>query len=181
MTRIIFTYGLVSGLIIIAGIIGTLILPGASTASHSEYLGYLIMLVALSAILIGVKQYRDRQGGGVIRFGKAFLIGLGIAAVASVVYVVVWEIYLAVTDYSFMTQYIDATLAAKRAAGVTGEAFQAAVAETEQMRAIYANPFLRLGMTFIEIFPVGLLVALVSAALLRFPGFLPAKSRPTTA
>ncbi|MBX3479955.1 MAG: DUF4199 domain-containing protein [Caulobacter sp.] len=178
MTRIIFTYGLISGLIIIAGIIGSIILPGAS---HSEFVGYLIMLVALSAILIGVKQYRDRQGGGVIKFGKAFLIGLGIAAVASVVYVVVWEIYLAVTDYSFMTQYIEAALAAKRAAGVTGEAYQKAVAETEHMRAIYANPVLRLGMTFIEIFPVGLLVALVSAGLLRFSGFLPAKTRPTPA
>jgi len=175
MTRIIFTYGLISGLIIISGIIGTIAIPGAG---HSEFAGYLIMLVALSAILIGVKQYRDQHGGGVIRFGKAFLIGLGIAAVASVVYVVVWEIYLAATDYAFMTQYIDATLAAKRAAGITGEAYQKAVAETESMRAIYANPLLRLGMTFVEIFPVGLIVALVSAALLRFPKFLPARSRP---
>jgi hypothetical protein len=33
-----------------------------------------------------------------------------------------------------------------------------------------------MGMTFIEIFPVGVLIALISAALLRNPRMLPARS-----
>ena len=39
----------------------------------------------------------------------------------------------------------------------------------------YANPLYRLPMTFIEIFPVGFLVSLVSAALLRNSRFLPVR------
>jgi len=39
------------------------------------------------------------------------------------------------------------------------------------------NPLFRLPMTFVEIFPVGLLIALVSAGLLRNPRFLPARQR----
>ena len=104
-------------------------------------------------------------------------MGLGIAVVASIAYVVVWEIYLAATHYSFMGKYIEQTLAAKRAAGVTGAAYQKLVTNMEAMRTQYANPLYRVPMTFMEIFPVGFLVALVSAALVRSSKFLPARSR----
>jgi hypothetical protein len=180
MTRIILTYGLISGLVVITGIIGTILMSGGD-APPSAWLGYLIMLVALSSILVGVKQHRDQALGGVIRFRTALLVGLGIAAVASLAYIAVWEVYLAMTDYTFMDQYAAQTLEAKRAAGVTGAAYEKAVAEMEAMRRQYANPLFRVPMTFTEIFPVGLLIALVSAGLLRNPRFLPARSRPVAA
>ena len=181
MTRIILTYGLISGLVAIFGIMVTILAPSSMPVHSSLWLGYLIMLVALSSILVGVKQHRDQALGGVIKFHTALLLGLGIATVASLVYVAVWEAYLAMTHYAFMSQYIADTLAAKRAAGVTGAAFAKVVAEMEAMRRQYANPLFRLPMTFSEIFPVGLLIAIVSAALLRNPKFLPARSRPVAA
>ena len=172
MTRIILTYGLISGLVVIGGSIGAIVSHASST-----WLGYLIMLVALSSILVGVKQHRDQALGGVISFRTALLIGLGIAAVASLAYVAVWEAYLAATHYAFMDQYAAQMLEAKRAAGVTGPAYQKVVEEMEALRRNYANPLFRLPMTFVEIFPVGLLIALVSAGLLRNPRFLPARQR----
>lgn len=176
MTRIIVTYGLVSGAVIILGMIATIVFNGG--APHSNvWLGYLIMLVALSAILVGVKQHRDQNRGGVIRFVPAFLVGLGIAVAASLAYIVIWEVYLAVTDYSFMDQYVAATLEAKRAEGLSGGAYAAEVRKLQDMADAYENPLYRMPMTFAEIFPVGLLVAIVSAALLRNPRFLPAKAR----
>ena len=39
----------------------------------------------------------------------------------------------------------------------------------------YENPLYRLPITFMEIFPVGLLVALFSAAILRNPKAFPAR------
>lgn len=181
MIRIILTYGLISGLVVVGGILATMLLSGGQAPHSSLWLGYLVMLVALSSILVGVKQHRDQALGGVIRFRTALTIGLGIAVVASLAYVAVWEAYLAVTHYAFMDQYTAAILAAKRAAGVTGAAYAKAVAETETMRRQYANPLYRLPETFMEIFPVGLLISLVSAGLLRNPRFLPARSRPSIA
>ena len=177
MTRIILTYGLISGLVIILSSLAIIVTHG----DGNVWTGYLIMLVALSSILVGVKQHRDRDLGGVIRFWPALMVGLGIAVVASLVYVVVWEIYLAATHYSFMDKYAAQMLAAKRAAGVTGAAYAKAVAQADDMRRNYANPLYRLPETFLEIFPVGLLVALVSAALLRNPKILPARSRAAVA
>jgi hypothetical protein len=46
----------------------------------------------------------------------------------------------------------------------------------EAFKLQYANPMIRMPMTFAEIFPVGLLVSLVSAGLLRNPRFLPARA-----
>ena len=177
MIRIILTYGLISGAIIAATITATMILSVGGPPHSSVWLGYLIMLVALSAILVGVKQYRDNTLGGVIKFRTALLLGLGIAVCTSVAYVAVWETYLAVTHYTFMNGYIAHMLAEKRAAGVTGAAYAKFAAEMETLRVQYANPLYRMPMTFIEIFPVGLLIALVSAALVRNPRFLPARSR----
>ena len=117
----------------------------------------------------------------------AYALGVTVHQVSSelfwrvLAYVAVWEAYLAMTHYSFMGQYIEAALAAKRAAGVTGAAYAKAAAQMEVMRVQYANPLFRMPMTFIEIFPVGLLIAIVSAVLLRNPKFLPARSRPVAA
>ncbi|KQY34658.1 hypothetical protein ASD21_20310 [Caulobacter sp. Root1455] len=176
MTRTILTYGLVSGLIVIAGIIGTIVIPGANTHHSNVWLGYLVMLIGLSAILVGVKRHRDQVLGGVIKFHQAFLMGLAIALIASVAYVLVWEAYLAATHYTFMDHYVAATLEAKRAAGLAGPAYDELAANLETMRRQYANPLLRMPMTFAEIFPVGLLISLISAILLRNPRFLPARA-----
>jgi hypothetical protein len=141
----------------------------------SEWFGYLVMLVALSLIFVGIKRYRDVECGGVIRFGRAFGLGLGIAAVAALVYVVVWEIYLAASGVDFMAQYTGIVVDGMRSKGASAAEIEAKVAEMREMAEMYRNPLLRIPITFVEIFPVGLLVALVSAALLRNPKVLPAQ------
>ena len=121
MARIIFIHGLVAGLIIIAGVIGTVAATGGEPHGN-VWLGYLIMLLGMSAVFMGVKRHRDRDRGGAIKFLPALGVGLGIALVASLGYVLVWEFYLAATDYAFMDQYIAATLEARRAEGLSGPA-----------------------------------------------------------
>lgn len=174
MKQIILTYGAIAGLVVI-GTMVTGIVTGSNIMT-SEWFGYLIMLVALSLIFIGIKRYRDTELGGVIRFGQAFLMGLGIAAVAGVVYVLVWEVYLAASDYAFIESYTQGVIESKKAAGISGDELQAVIANMESMKEMYHNPLMRLPMTFAEIFPVGLLVSLLSAALLRNPRVLPAQA-----
>ncbi len=176
MARIILIYGLVSGLIIIAGIIGTIAVSGGEPHGN-VWLGYLIMLLGMSAVFMGVKQHRDQNQGGVIKFLPALGVGLAIALFASLAYVLVWEAYLAATDYAFMDQYIAATLEARRAEGIAPAAYAQLEAQMRQMAEAYESPLFRLPMTFAEIFPVGLLVSIVSAILLRNSRFLPARAR----
>ncbi|NWG93191.1 MAG: DUF4199 domain-containing protein [Parvularculaceae bacterium] len=174
MGKIAFIYGAIAGSIVIGSMIVSFIL-GADHDDHSLVFGYLIMIVALSLIFIGVKRFRDRNGGGVIKFGRAFILGLMIAVVAGAFYVVGWEGYLAATDYSFMPSYVEHLIEAKKAAGIAGAALDAEIAKLKTMEAQYANPLFRMPMTFLEIFPVGLVIALVSAAILRNPKAFPAR------
>ena len=175
MQRVMIVYGALSGSIVIASIILSINLSEGGAGQQSlEWLGYLIMLVALSLIFIGIKRYRDQELGGVITFGKATLVGLGTAVVAGVIYVGAWEIYLAMTDYSFIETYTDGLVASERAKGLSGAELDAFVAEMESMKNNYANPLFRVPLTFLEIFPVGLLITLISAAILRNSEVLPA-------
>lgn len=172
MARYALIYGLLSGTVIVLVIIAGMTLGGFG---HSLWFGYLAMLVALTFIFVGVKRYRDVERGGVVRFWRALGLALGIAAVATIAYVAVWEVYLALTHYTFMDEYIASMMRNAQAHGVTGTKLAALKAETDNMRAIYANPLLRMGMTAVEIAPVGAIVAIFSAALLCFPRVLPAR------
>jgi hypothetical protein len=166
-------YGGIAGAIAISIISATIAmdLPSHNT---SVWVGYLVMLAALSLIFVGVKRYRDVQCGGVIRFGRAFALGLGMALVAGLVYAIGWEIFVAVSGFDFMTGYTNDIIAGMRAEGATQAAIDAKLVEMREMTQMYENPLLRIPMIFAEIFPVGLLVALVSAGLLRNPKLLPA-------
>jgi hypothetical protein len=138
--------------------------------------GYSVMLVAMSFIFVGVKRYRDVEGGGVIKFGQALGLGLLIALIACVAYTLIWELYLAATHYRFMDDYIATTLAKARASGKSAADIVRMTAEFDAMRTMYANPLIRLPMTAMEVAPVGLAVSLFSAALLRNPRLLPARA-----
>lgn len=168
------TFGSLSGLVIIATMLTGILLTDQENFFSSEWFGYLVMLVALSFIFIGVKRYRDIEHGGVVSFKAALLMGLSISAVAAIAYVIVWEIYLASTGYAFMDDYIAGIARARAAEGVAQAEIAKELASMEWMRVQYGNPLFRVPMTLLEIFPVGLLVSLVSAALLRNPRLLPA-------
>ena len=59
--------------------------------------GLSVMLVAMSFVFVGMKRYRDVESGGVIRFRRALGVGLLIALIAAIAYVLMWEVYLALT------------------------------------------------------------------------------------
>lgn len=179
MLRIILIFGIAAGLIVVVPMSLYLTNADPADAMNSQFGAYLLMILALSLIFVGVKRYRDRALGGVIKFLPAFLMGLGISAVAGVVYVIGWEITMAVTDFSFIEIYSAAMIEAERARGATPAEIEAVAAQMGAFAVQYANPLFRLPMTFIEIFPVGFLISLISAALLRNSRFLPARTIAT--
>ena len=174
MTRYALVYGAIAGAIA-ATVLTVGIASDLSNHTTSLWFGYLVMLVALSLIFVGVKRYRDVECGGVIRFGRALALGLGIAAVAGLIYALVWESYLQISGYDFMADYTKSVLKSMQADGASPAAIQAKAAEMSVMAESYKNPLFRIPMTFIEIFPVGILVALISAGLLRNPKIMPAR------
>lgn len=171
----ILKYGTIAGVVV--GGFMSLMFSGLSGKPPLEYgmlIGYASMLIALSAVFVGIKRQRDDTLGGVVRFWPAFGMGLGISAVAGIIYTLAWEAAVAASGVDFAAVYSEFLIDQQRAAGASEAAIEQLRSELAAFAVQYADPWFRLPMTFVEIFPVGVLVSLVSAGLLRNPRFMPA-------
>ena len=173
MLRKILSWGVIGG--VIAG--GLLSISVLALRQHGMASGYLIMLLGLSTIFVAIKRQRDIEQGGVIRFWPAFGLGIGISVIAGIVYVAIWETSVALAGVDFAGDYARAVIAQQKANGASGAELAKVSVEMAAFQAQYANPLFRWPMTFVEIFPVGVLVSVVSAGLLCNSRFLPARHR----
>ena len=176
MLTFILRYGVIAGLII-----GVPMMWRMLSAKPGEVpvvgmlLTYLVMIVALSAVFIGIKAYRDKVLGGVVRFLPALGVGLGISAVASIVYAIAWEVSSAYSSFDFVAYYKAYMVDSVQAKGGSPAEVSQAMANAEAFETMYRNPMYRVPMVFVEMFPVGVLISLISAAVLRNPRVLPAQ------
>jgi hypothetical protein len=174
MKKIVYTYGIISGLITGGIMLVTmpLFVSGTVKMENGLWIGYTGMVIALSLIFFGIKSFRDNYAGGNITFGRGFLIGLGITFIASLFYVIAWEITFARSGEWFMQQWSNGELDKLKSSGSTEEELNVAKQKWEEFSQLYQNPLIRFGMTLMEIFPVGIVISLISAALLRKKEFL---------
>jgi hypothetical protein len=146
---------------------GSLLLAGKIGSGHSLLLGYTIMVASFLLIYFGIRSYRDNTLSGQISFGRAFSCGLLITLISSVCYVVMWEILY----FNFMPHFMDSYFAAQihhvQSAGLDAATTAARVAAIQHSQQLYQNPFVNMAYTLMEPLPVGLVITLVSAALLR--------------
>jgi Protein of unknown function (DUF4199) len=151
---------------------------GTLNFDNGALVGYTGMVIALSLVFFGIKSFRDNQADGSVSFGKGFLIGMSITMVASVFYAMAWEVSYAKMGEQFVQQWTSHELEKLQAGGATEEVIEKAKDEWKDFGELYKNPLIRFGMTLFEILPVGLVISLLSAALLRKKEFLPVSSNP---
>jgi hypothetical protein len=167
MKKIVLTYGLISGLVISVLMDSSLLLADKIGPSHSMILGYTIMVASFLLVYFGIRSYRDNTLGGQISFGRAFACGILIALLTTVCYVATWEILYFNFMPHFMDSYFAAQIAKIQSSGLDPSAIAAQVAAIQRSQQLYQNPFVNMAYTFIEPLPVGLIITLVSAAMLR--------------
>ena len=167
MKKTVLTFGFISGGISALLMIGMLPFKDLIGFDKGMIVGYTSMLLAFLMIFFGVRSYRENVGGGQISFGKAFAIGILITLISCACYVIVWEIVYFFFIPDFIDQYAAYQIAKLRAAGATQQVIDATVQEMKNFKTWYDNPFKNAAITFTEPFPVGLIITLVSAAILR--------------
>lgn len=168
MKKVVLTFGGIAGIIVVG--LMYLSMPFHKQLQDmglGEVVGYTTMLLAFSSIFLGIKSLRDNYDGGTISFKRAFLAGLYITLIASAIYAIGWEIYFQATGGNFLEEYGAAQIEKMRTGGATEAKIQAFQAEMQMWTGYYKNPIFRFGLTIMEILPVGLLVSLISAAILR--------------
>ena len=175
MRKIILTYGGIAGTLV--GGMFAVTIPfwraGTLTADNGMWVGYSSMVIALSLVFFGIKSYRDNHLGGAISFGTAFRVGMGITIIASLFYCIAWEICYNTVFPNYMELTAEHKQLSMKSSGATAQEIATTMAEFRRNAELYKNPLVRFAITFMEIFPVGLLITLLSASLLKKKEFLP--------
>jgi len=167
MKNTVIKYGLISGALISLMMILTVPFHDQiGFGTSGLVVGYTTMVLAFLLIYFGVRSYRDTVGGGAIGFGRALAIGVLIAAISSACYVATWEVVYFKFMPDFMDKYSAHELEKARASGASEAQIASRKAEMDKMIVMYKNPVYNAALTFMEPLPVGLLVALISAAAL---------------
>jgi hypothetical protein len=168
MKRVVIVFGLISGAISSAMMFLTLpfIKSGAINNHNGEVIGYTAIFLSFLLVFFGIRSYRENAGGS-ITFGRATAVGLLITLISCVFYIASWEIIYFKLSPDFADKYAARAIDDMRQKGASDAAIAAKKIEMEKMKAMYDNPLINAAVTFIEPFPVGLVVTLVSAAILR--------------
>ena len=167
MKKIVLTFGFLSGGF--AALMMFLTMPFVERIGFDRgiYVGYTLIVSAMLFVYFGVRSYRDNVLGGRMTFGSGFKAGLLITLISSACYVVAWLILL----YGFMPDFPDKYAAylvdRARSAGGSQAEIDTAIKQADEARRMLGSPLINAEVAFIEAFPVGVLVTLISAAVLK--------------
>ena len=171
MKKNVLVFGLISGTVVsVIMAIGMITLKNDEGASPGNnfmmMIGYLSMLISFSFIFVAVKNYRDKQNGGAISFGQAFKMGLLITLIGSTMYVIMWALLYNFYMPDFMEKYCNQMVENARATS-TPEQLQRLTQQMNTQKEMYKNPIWFTLFTYMEILPVGLIVSLITALILK--------------
>lgn len=164
-TKVALKYGAISGCLIVSSWFISLGFEEIPDFQFAEVIGYIIMIAALSAVFLGVKSIRDEKGS--LSFKEAFFNGLGITLVASIIYVVGWMIYVPSFAPDFADKYGSSQVELIEEMDINEEEKKKQIEDVQDWIESYKQPHVMAAVTFSEIFPVGLIVTLISSLILK--------------
>jgi len=168
MKKTVIKFGLIAGLIASAWMVGSIAwCHETGTYEGNMIMGFASMIIAFSLMFPAIKNYRDKQNNGVISFGKAFKMAFFIALIGSSMYVAAWLIdyYFFIPD--FMERFSQQLIQKAQHSGASAAEIAAKIKEINSMKSIYDSVFGVILYTYMEILPVGIIIALITALILK--------------
>ena len=167
MRKIIVTFGLISGAISSLMMIVLVTFGDRIGFDRGAIIGNTSIVLSFLMVFFGIRTYRDNIGNGQITFLKAFAVGLSITLISCIFYVLTWDVIY----YNFIPGFWDAygahLVQKLTASGASPAAVQAELQQVRRYKELYKNPLINAAITFIEPFPMGLVMTLISALVLR--------------
>lgn len=167
MRKTVLTFGLIAGGILALMMLVTVPFADAIGFEKGEIIGYTSMVAAFLLVFFGVRSYRDTVGRGAIGFGRALAVGTLIVVVASACYVATWQLVYFKLSPGFVEKYQAHLVQKARAEGKSEQEIETLREDMARFAELYDNPLINAAITFLEPLPVGLVIAGVSAGVLR--------------
>jgi Protein of unknown function (DUF4199) len=164
MKKVIWIYGLVVGtaLSIFVIIMMNMMVNNKHTKGN-DVIGYAYLIAMFSIVFFGIRKCKSSYSNGIISFGKAFKIGTLIALIGSSMYVLFSLGYY----YLFVPEFLDAYIQNVLNNCTSPEQLAAKTKEMANFKEMYKNPFFAILVTYMEVLPIGLVVALISSLILK--------------
>jgi hypothetical protein len=168
MKRNVLIFGLILGTIMAVHMVYMINLVYHNPDFESnDVVGYAAMVVVFSMTFFGIRNYRNKELNGLISLGKAFKTGAWIALIGSTMYVVVWLFYYYLFIPDFLDKYTLHALKEATRNGANAAELTAKKQEMEQFSEMYKSPFFVILISYAEVLPIGLVVAFISALILK--------------
>ena len=167
MRQTVVKFGLLSGAVSAVLMLATLPFIDAIGFDRGEIVGYTAMILSFLFVFFGIRAYRDTSGNGRITFARGLSVGLLITLISCVCYVLTWEVVYFKFMPDFGDKYAAYMIQHARAAGASAEAIAAAARQAQEFKQMYDNLLFNAGVTFLEPLPVGFVMTLLSAVILR--------------
>ncbi len=163
MKKIILIFGLVIGAILtVNSIIHVNMMYSNPDYKGNDVVGYASLVIIFSLIYFGVRNYRNNHLAGKISFLQAFKTGALICLVASTIYTVFGLLYYYLVIPDFIDVFSEHMI--RNSAPDEVEAITTQMADFKEM---YKNPLFAILITYLEVLPVGMIVALFSAFIVK--------------
>lgn len=164
MKKIIWIHGLIIGILLSTNaIIMMTMMVNGTFMKGNDALGYAVLIAMFSIIYFGIRKYRNLYTNGAFPFGKAFKIGAMIALVASSMYVLFGLGYY----YLFVPEFLDAYIQYVLDQCTSPEELAEKSVQMANFKEMHQNPVFAILVSYMEVLPLGLIVALVSALILK--------------
>ncbi|GHN02060.1 hypothetical protein WSM22_35490 [Cytophagales bacterium WSM2-2] len=133
----------------------------------NDVVGYAAMIIVFSLTFFGIQNYRNKELNGFISFGSAFKTGALIALLGSTMYVVAWLFYYYLFVPDFIDKYTLHVLGEATRNGASAAELAKKAEEMKQFKEMYKSPLFVVVISYAEVLPVGLIVALISSFILK--------------
>ena len=167
MKRTVLVFGTISGVILSVLMFATIPFAERIGYDKAQVIGYTTMVLSFLMVFFGIRSYRENVGGGSISFGRAFAIGSLIMLIGCVFYVVSWEIIYFTILPDFADKYAKYVVEQAQASGKSAAEVEALRQQVKSFKPLLDNPLTNAAITMLEPLPVGLLMTLISSAILR--------------
>lgn len=168
MKKTVLTFGLISGAIIAVLMSITLPFSHQIGLNRAMVIGYTTMVLAFLLVFFGIRSYRENVGNGSISFGRALAVGFLIMLVSCCFYVATWEVIYHTFLPNFADEYMNIAAQDLRTSGKPPQQVEAEIANMQSMMQLYkSNILFNIAFTFLEPLPVGVVMTIISALILR--------------
>ena len=167
MKKTVLTFGVISGLISAVTMLATVPFMHKISSDKGLILGYTTIVLAGLLVFFGIRSYRDNVSGGKLTFARAFAVGIMISLLSNCFYVATWEVVYFKFMPDFAEKYAVQMVEHAKSTGASQQKIDETARQAEDFARNYHNPLYNISMTFLEPFPVFLVITLLSATILR--------------